>query len=204
MPVAQVGCILFPIVAAPQKDPPFYSNYCHRSRQDLWCNRIARLKKQEKFFWWKQDLFAEWNRLGKLSEHHADPKTLICCLQSQQTKAFQNKCEKIVIGGILLALLCAWRPSLADTGFQQSFCTMSLALQLCKRVAALGWIARHSYSWLHAYETFGVCERFAREPPLVPFGFVHGFPPFAKPSSSQFLRHLALIELPSIIQTCHL
>ena len=48
MPVAQVGCILFPIVAAPQKDPPFYSNYCHRSRQDLWCNRIARLKKRKK------------------------------------------------------------------------------------------------------------------------------------------------------------
>jgi len=93
--------------SSPAKRPSILQQLLSQKQTGLVVQQDCSTKETRKKIWWKQDLFAEWNRLGKLSEHHADPKTLICCLQSQQTKAFQNKCEKIVIGGILPALLCA-------------------------------------------------------------------------------------------------
>ena len=100
-------------------------------------------KQKKNMIWWKKDLFAEWNRLGKLSEHHADIRKRLFAASNHSTdqglsKQMRKDCDWWKLAGLTMRLTtksCRRR-------FSIEFLHYELSAAVLQKDAALGWIAK--------------------------------------------------------------
>ena len=151
-------------------------------------------------YWWKRTLFKEWNRLRGLDDVNPQLKKRLFAAANHSTdKGLSKEIRQDHLWWRTADLSNRLTTRKSRTRFVTEFLHYELSVCLLGESMQLGNPQKESESLLHALpiKTQDFVAALKANQNFLPFGYVSKTAAFVKPSTSQFFRHIALIELPT-------
>ena len=151
-------------------------------------------------YWWKKNMFAEWNRVRALTDVHPQLKKRLFAAANHSTdKGLSKEIRDDALWWKTADLSSRLTTRTSRTRFVTEFLHYELSVAILSESMNVGNPGTGDTSLLPAMPMSkqDLAEAVRTNQNFLPFGCVSKLTSFVKPSASQFFRHLALIELPA-------